>query len=59
MIVMKFGGASLASPLSMKRVVSIVRSQLARAPPGRCFGFGGHNGSPARNLVLLLPKPFL
>ncbi|MDQ2841546.1 MAG: aspartate kinase [Acidobacteriota bacterium] len=32
MIVMKFGGASLASPISMRRVVSIVQSQLARDP---------------------------
>ena len=32
MIVMKFGGASLASPASIKQVASIVRSQLHRDP---------------------------
>jgi aspartate kinase len=32
MIVMKFGGTSLASPISIKRIVSIVRSQLDRVP---------------------------
>ncbi len=32
MIVMKFGGASLASPASIKRVASIVRSQVHRHP---------------------------
>ena len=32
MIVMKFGGASLASPASIKRVASIVLSQVHRDP---------------------------
>ena len=32
MIVMKFGGASLSSPASMKRVVSLVRSERHRHP---------------------------
>jgi len=32
MIVMKFGGASLASPASIKRVASIVHSQVQRNP---------------------------
>jgi aspartate kinase len=32
MVVMKFGGASLASPASIRRVVSIVYSQLQRSP---------------------------
>jgi len=32
MIVMKFGGASLASPSSINRVASIVKSQLQRQP---------------------------
>lgn len=32
MIVMKFGGASLASPASIRRVAAIVQSQVARNP---------------------------
>lgn len=40
MVVIKFGGASLASPASIRRVVSIVNSQLQRSPIVVVSAFG-------------------
>ena len=42
MIVMKFGGASLASPASIKRVAAIVRSEVRETPAREC----SHQESP-------------